>query len=384
MQSIQLSFCPFSWLPFAVTVAPIHKDIHLIFSLQLRQLRLCILSISLFHDQSPLLSAIIFHESLQQTTKEVKINRKLESYNCPIFLQRIRMSNSKLFTYVEAFFAVIVWGASFIATKIALREISPITVVWLRFSMGVIILGLAVALRNQLSLLRRSEWAYFALLGFLGVALHQWLQSNGLQTSEAGTTAWIVSMTPVFMAVLGWIVLKEKLGWIKITGILLAFIGVLIVVSKGDIRSISIGKFGTPGDKLILISALNWAVFSALSRRGLKTHPATLMMFYVMSFGWLFISILFFARQNISEIGKLTINGWFGITFLGVFCSGLAYIAWYDALQALTTAQTGVFLYIEPLVAVVVAFFVLGEAITVPSLLGGGVIILGVWLVNRN
>ena len=294
------------------------------------------------------------------------------------------MSNSKLFTYVEAFFAVIVWGASFIATKIALREISPITVVWLRFSMGVIILGLAVALRNQLSLLRRSEWAYFALLGFLGVALHQWLQSNGLQTSEAGTTAWIVSMTPVFMAVLGWIILKEKLGWIKIAGILLAFIGVLIVVSKGDIRSISIGKFGTPGDKLILISALNWAVFSALSRRGLKTHPATLMMFYVMSFGWLFISILFFARQNISEIGKLTINGWFGITFLGVFCSGLAYIAWYDALQALTTAQTGVFLYMEPLIAVVVAFFILGEAITSALLIGGAVIILGVWLVNRT
>jgi len=281
-------------------------------------------------------------------------------------------------------FAVIVWGASFIATKIALREISPVTAVWLRFSMGVIILGLAVALRNQLSLLRRSEWAYFALLGFLGVTLHQWLQSNGLQTSEAGTTAWIVSMTPVFMAVLGWIILKETLGWIKIAGILLAFIGVLIVVSKGDIRSISIGKFGTPGDKLILISALNWAVFSALSRRGLKTHPATLMMFYVMSFGWLFISILFFARQNISEIGKLTINGWFGITFLGVFCSGLAYIAWYDALQALTTAQTGVFLYIEPLITVVVAFFILGEAITSALLIGGAVIILGVWLVNRT
>jgi len=72
-----------------------------------------------------------------------------------------------------------------------------------------------------------------------------------------------------------------------------------------------------------------------------------------------------------------------GILFLGIVCSGLAYIAWYDALQALSTAETGVFLYIEPLVAVVVAFLVLGEAITLASLLGGGIIILGVWLVNR-
>jgi drug/metabolite transporter (DMT)-like permease len=72
------------------------------------------------------------------------------------------------------------------------------------------------------------------------------------------------------------------------------------------------------------------------------------------------------------------------VIFLGVFCSGLAYIAWYDALQALSTAETGVFLYIEPLIAMVVAFFVLGEPITIASLIGGGVILFGVWLVNKN
>jgi drug/metabolite transporter (DMT)-like permease len=125
-------------------------------------------------------------------------------------------------------------------------------------------------------------------------------------------------------------------------------------------------------------------VFSALSRRGLKSHPASLMMLYVMSFGWLFTSILFLMTNDFAEISNLTMNGWIGIAFLGIFCSGLAYIAWYDALQTLTTAQTGVFLYIEPLVAVVVAFFVLGEAITPASLLGGAIIIFGVWLVNRN
>jgi drug/metabolite transporter (DMT)-like permease len=285
---------------------------------------------------------------------------------------------------MEAVFAVVIWGASFIATKVVLRDISPVTIVWLRFLMGVVILGIAVGVRKQFLLLHKNEWLYFALLGFLGITFHQWLQSNALQTSEASTTAWIVSTTPVFMALLGWIVLKEKLGWIKIAGILLAFVGVLLVVYDGDIRAISLRSFGKPGDILILISAINWTVFSVLSRRGLKQYPATLMMFYVMFIGWLFTSILFFATQNVAEIRNLTVNGWIGITFLGVFCSGLAYIAWYDALQALTTAQTGVFLYIEPLVAVVVALLVLGESITAASLLGGAIIILGVWLVNRN
>ena len=294
------------------------------------------------------------------------------------------MSNSKLFTYGEALFAVIVWGASFIATKIALKEISPLTIVWLRFLMGVVILGLAVVLRRQFTLPDKKEWAYLALLGFLGITFHQGLQSNGLRTSEAGTTAWIVSTTPIFMALLGWLILKEGLGWAKTFGILIAFIGVLIVISKGNIGSVSIGRFGAPGDILILISAVNWAVFSALSRRGLKSYPASLMMFYVMSFGWLFTSLLFIPTTGFAEVGDLTFNGWMAVAFLGIFCSGLAYIAWYDALKALTTAQTGVFLYLEPLVTVVVAFFVLGEAITPALLVGGAVILFGVWLVNRN
>jgi len=264
-----------------------------------------------------------------------------------------------------------------------LQDISPIAIVWLRFSMGVLILGIAVSLRGQFSLPGRGEWAYFSLLGFLGITFHQWLQSNGLQTSEAGTTAWIVSTTPVFMALLGWTVLKEALSWVKTSGILLAFAGVLLVVSKGNLASISVGRFGAPGDFLILISSVNWAVFSVLSRRGLKSYPAGLMMFYVMSLGWMFTTILFFAQTGLSEITNLTSNGWLGVIFLGVFCSGLAYIAWYDALQALPSAQTGAFLYIEPLVAVVVAFFVLSEPVTVVSLIGGGIILFGIWLVNH-
>jgi drug/metabolite transporter (DMT)-like permease len=294
------------------------------------------------------------------------------------------MPKAKLIPYFEAVFAVIVWGASFIATKVALVDAAPVTIVWLRFTIGVVILGVAVALRKQFTLPDKKEWGYFALLGFLGITFHQWLQSNGLQTSKASTTAWIVSTTPVFMALLGWLVLKEKLGWLKWTGILMAFAGVMLVVSRGDFSAITIGKFGTPGDYLILISAVNWAVFSALSRRGLKSHPASLMMFYVMSFGWLFTSVLFFSGNGMTEIPGITQRGWLGILFLGIFCSGLAYIAWYDALQVLSTAQTGVFLYIEPLVAVVVAAIILNEQITVPSIAGGAIILAGVWLVNRD
>ena len=293
------------------------------------------------------------------------------------------MERNRIIALAKVTFAVLVWGASFVATKVALRDVSPVTVVWLRFAMGVAILGLAVALRRQFALPRREDLAYFALLGFIGITFHQWLQSTGLLTAQASTTAWIVATTPVFMALLGWLLLKERLGWVKAGGIALAALGVLLVVSKGDWSAMSSGQFGTAGDFLILISAPNWAVFSVISRRGLQSHPAARMMFYVMGFGWLFTSVLLFTGPGLSEIGQLQLVSWLGLGFLGIFCSGLAYIFWYDGLQAVPAAQMGAFLYLEPLVAVVVAAIVLNEPLLLASVIGGGIILAGVWIVNR-
>jgi len=285
---------------------------------------------------------------------------------------------------LEAIVAVVVWGASFVATKVALRYTSPDVVVWLRFAMGVVILGVAVLAGQKFTLPEKRDWPYFALLGFLGITFHQWLQSTGLVTSQATTTGWIVSTIPVFMALLGWLALKEKLLWLQVAGILLSAFGVLLVVTHGDLVLLASGKFGTVGDFLILLSAPNWAVFSVLSRRGLKKYPAALMMFYVMAFGWLFSTILFFMSGGLSQIGHIPWDGWAGIAFLGIFCSGLAYIFWYDALQTLPVAQTGAFLYLEPVVTVIVAALILGERLYLATLLGGVLILAGVWLVNRK
>lgn len=167
---------------------------------------------------------------------------------------------------IEASLAVLSWGASFVATKFALRDAQPVTVVWLRFAMGLVILGAAVIARKQLALPRRKDLAYFGLLGFIGITFHQWLQSTGLLTAQATTTAWIVTTSPIFIALLGWLFLREKLGWLRVSGIGLAFVGVLLVVSKGNLQSLLIGSAITTGDILILISAPNWAVFSVLLR----------------------------------------------------------------------------------------------------------------------
>ena len=285
---------------------------------------------------------------------------------------------------IKALFAVLVWGASFVAIKIVLKYVPPITLVWMRFAVGVVILGAAVGLRHQFSLPKPKDWLYFALLGFVGITFHQWLQSTGLVTSKATTTGWIVASMPIFIAILGWLILKEKLNWLQALGIILAAFGVLLVVTHGNLGSLVSGKFGTPGDILILISAPNWAVFTILSRRGLKTYPAALMMFYVMAFGLMFSSVLFVAGRGWESIHNIATEGWIALGFLGILCSGVAYIFWYDALKVLPVAQVGTYLYIEPVVTVIVSFLLLNEKITLAGILGGVVILMGVWLVNQT
>ena len=291
---------------------------------------------------------------------------------------------NRLLPTLSALFAVIVWGATFVATKIALAEVSPATIVWIRFGIGVLILGATVLARRQFALPTWGDFAYLSLLGFLGVTFHQWLQATGLQTARATTTAWIVATIPVFTALLGWLVLKEKMGWVGVTGIATAALGVILIVSDGDPRALISGAAGTFGDLLILISAVNWAVYTIISRRELARHPAARMMFYVMLSGWLFTCVwIFSAGTGLSEIPALTFNGWMAILMLGIFGSGFAYIAWYDALREIPASQLGVFINIEPLVTMLIAAPMIGEPITIISLIGGAIIIFGVWLVNR-
>ena len=293
------------------------------------------------------------------------------------------MPEKRFVVYLKALAAVVVWGASFIVTKLALRDLTPMTVVWLRFTIGLPVLTVAMVRRRELALPAPRELLIFAFLGLQGITFHQWLQSNGLVTARATTTAWIVTTVPIFIVLLGRFFLKEKLGFIRTVGIVLAALGVVLVVSRGELHLLTSGQFGTKGDFLILISAVNWAVFSVLSRSVLGRHPASRVMFFVMASAWVFNTFFFLAGSGPADLLRMTLSTWAVIAFLGFICSGLAYIYWFDVLKALPASQAGVFLYIEPLVAMAVAAVVLGEAVTIPSLAGGAIILLGVWLVNR-
>jgi drug/metabolite transporter (DMT)-like permease len=288
----------------------------------------------------------------------------------------------RLSTDLKALFAIVVWGASFIATKIALREIAPITLVWLRFAFGVAVLAVAAGLRHEIRLPAGRDLLALGLLGLQGITFHQWLQATALTTAQAATSGWLVASAPVFIAVFAWMVLHERLSAVQTTGIAMAFVGVALVVSDGDLRLLFSGDPGAHGDLLIIISAANWAVFSVLSRGVLRRLPAAGAMFWVMAAGWLGSLTLLPLGPGLGDVAALSVQGWTAVAFLGVLCSGAAYVFWYDALHRASAARVGSLLYFEPLFAQTTAVLVLGEPLLLSTIGGGGVILAGVWLVS--
>jgi len=279
--------------------------------------------------------------------------------------------------------AAVSWGASFVAIKVALRSLSPLSLVWIRFGLGVAVLAVFAVLRREKDPLTVREWGLVLLLGFLGVPFHHLIQTTGLKTAQAATSAWIISSMPVFIAILGTLFLGEKMTFRRWFGLACAACGVLFVVTRGDPARLRFSDPGSFGDLLVLLSALNWAVFSVLSRNFLKRHRPAPMMLKVLLAGWLMTTALFAVKGNPEPILRMGSEGWASLLFLGVFCSGLAYVFWYDALKALPASQAGVLMYLNPVSATLVSVFGLGEPISAPMALGAVLISLGVWQVNR-
>jgi drug/metabolite transporter (DMT)-like permease len=300
---------------------------------------------------------------------------------------------------IAGLLAVTFWGASFVATKIALRQLHPLTLVFIRTGIGIVVLGCVAVASGSIKARLSTTWSRLLILGFLGVAFHQWVQAQGLRSTTATNSGWIIATIPIFIALLGWRFLGERMPVVRLLGIGLGTLGVILVISDGHISGFLQGLAGKPGDAYILLSAVNWAVFTVLSKRWLfapRGSPADgdvptrspfarmiQSMLVLMILGWLILlpwAISDGALQEIVHLSNATIGS---LLFLGVACSGLAYIFWYSALTRIEATETGALLYFEPLVTQAVAWPFLGEPLTLAIVLGGASIIVGVWMVSR-
>ena len=276
---------------------------------------------------------------------------------------------------------VIVWGSTFVATKICLVYLTPAEVLGLRLLLAVpVLLGMILSQKIRLNFTLPEKRTLLFGSGIL--TIHFLIQIIGLQYTSATNTGWIISVTPLVIVVLSYFFLKERIKVNDIIGVMIATLGILLLMSRGDFSSL--GWLSSVGDWLILASAHTWAVYTVAGRNISRSHnpiavafafllPATIVMTAYMGF-----------TSDWSKFVHLPTEPLVAIVFLGVVAMGLANWWWQKGVASIGAAKAGVFLYVEPLATTLLAVPLLNESVGVFTLIGGFLVLCGVYWSQRG
>jgi drug/metabolite transporter (DMT)-like permease len=278
--------------------------------------------------------------------------------------------------------SVLLWGASFVGTKIALAELQPITLIILRLALGIVVLAPVVARSEGLALPARNRLPAIILLGFLGIGIHQWFQAVGMQTITASDASWITALAPAMMAIMAWGILKEKASWLQIFGIVLAMMGAILISSIAN--NPLAGGSARIGQLMVFIAAAAWAAYSIAGKVLLRSWSPLKLTFFAMAAGWIFLLPIFVFQRGWEDLAALSSETYTAVLFLGVGSTGAAFALYSYALQRTSAALIAAVQYFEPLITVVIAAVLLHEKMAPLGWVGGFLILGGVWLVERK
>jgi drug/metabolite transporter (DMT)-like permease len=274
---------------------------------------------------------------------------------------------------------VAIWGWTFVATKICLAYMNPIELIGARFAIGLPVLA-GIVLWKKISLrFSRRDWGLLTF-GSVIIAVHFLIQAFALKYTSATNTGWIIAVTPLVMAVLSFLILKERIGKKEITGIGVATLGILLLISKGDLTNI--GWLKSVGDWLILLSAHTWALYTIATRNvSRQYHPiaVTLIVFLPVTA----ICLAYMAvSTDVSKLTSLPQEPLIALLFLGVLGTASQWF-WQEGVARLGATRAGIFLYLEPIATTALAVPFLGETYGIATGIGGALVLGGVWWAQR-
>ena len=286
-------------------------------------------------------------------------------------------------TRLKVFLAVVVWGASFAFTKRALLEVSPLALVLARCALGSLVM--LAAIRAPLFRgLRRREWLELAGMSLCGVAGQQLIQAFALRQTSANHAGWILAATPLVVAAFMAVFFGEVLGGRRWSGFVVGAAGtVLVVLSRQVVAGLGLIPTGR-GDALFMTSCFNWALYVVMVDRWLAGRPQRMVtaMSMLLAFGMLCPVCLVGGQWR--ELLHVSLKGWLCLGYLGVLSSGLGYLFYNEGTEKLGASAASVFLYLEPLAALTAGRLMLGEEVAPGAVLGGLLILAGVYWVNAG
>lgn len=273
--------------------------------------------------------------------------------------------------------ASVLWGTSFPAIKIGLRYVDAYMFVFLRFLLASIVMLFLLLIRRNFGF----EFAKNRVVWFLGIAngVAYLFQYVGMNSTSASKSSLLVNLSAIWVAILSWLILKERLGNRRALGIILGVVGVFLITTNLDFQML--GQGAIVGDLLVLLSGVVWAFFTVYNKRlvsGVRDiiQPTTWVIFITLL---PLIPCLLFSTSSPSH---LPADAWLAIAYTAIFCWVIPYYLWSEGLKYISAVNSTIILLAEVLVALAISSIFLNEMLTLISGIGAFLIISAIIFVS--
>ncbi len=287
------------------------------------------------------------------------------------------------FGYIAALTAVILWSFNVVIAARFATDLSPLEFAFGRWFFAVLILipmaweGLYKNVRWFL-----KHWVWLVGLSITGIVLDNTLIYMAGHTLSAVNMGLLNVIAPIFLVFLTAFFLKTKITWLQITGIGIAVIGVIGVISNGQLKNLLEMHF-VSGDVFMILNALCFAIYSFLQFKKPAFMKQSTLLAATVILGVLMLLPALLWQTPVARLKQLGTDEYAVLIYLGIFNSVIAYLAWNTALAKIGSLKTGIIYYTQPLFSLLEAALILGEPLYFGQIWGGALIIAGILIVNH-
>lgn len=269
-----------------------------------------------------------------------------------------------------------IWGGMYVVSKYALDVIPPFTLLFFRYLVASLVLGV-LCWRKKVDLVPRKQRWWVFQIGFVGYFLSIAAQFIGTKYSSAHMGAVITTLSPVFMSVLAVLLLHERITGKQAVSVAVAFAGVLVVVGIPGVQ----GEDGSLAGNLFLVAAaFFWGYYSVVSRKISADYSSLQITTWGIFIATLLTMPCIFWERDLWTIGVLTQMPFvLSILYLGIISTAVAFFSWNKGLSLLPSHQAGLFFFFQPVVGSLLGWLFLNEQLSGAFLAGSFLIILGVY-----
>ncbi|MED4911041.1 DMT family transporter [Brevibacillus centrosporus] len=275
-------------------------------------------------------------------------------------------------SYLLLLFCVTLWGSNFVFGSMLVKEFPPLFLADVRLMFTSLFLLCYAWITKKFVKIKPREWGLLVLLGLIGTLANQTAYFNGLLTTDATTASLILSMAPIVTAVLASLFLKEQFTNRMKIGSALALLGTFCVVGIGAGLTISKGVM------LILIAMVTFSSSMIIIRKLTETMHPFISTVYSTTVGTIFLTPAAFLTLDRTSVISHEFWAWAMLILTAIFMQGICGLVWNQQLQVVGTGKAAIFLNLQPFVAMLVGFLLLGSQVTAIQVGGSLLIVTGV------